>query len=224
MLIQNRGWIDMPNGIGEIFIGGQGKFVIGETFTSADEWWLSQTVIAVVRGGKWLDTIVPDWEFLINIDNLDLSDPKMCIAGQLFMDKVTSLVDESVNHDYNNGFDYASRLLANNQVDVESDDFLDSDIELHNKACYYGFEDYVNGLIDVEEYDGDFYEEYENYVIPTQEETIEVSEVEKMFESGYNPWAYSDYNVYKTSSSRYEELSKLWIVLIRKKREQKGVR
>lgn len=214
----------MPNGIGEIFIGGQGKFVIGETFTSADEWWLSQTVIAVVRGSIWLDGLIPDWEFLINIDNLDLSDPKMCIAGQLFMDKVSSVVNGYLGYDCSNGFDYASRLLANNQVDVESDDFLDSDIELRNKACYYGFEDYVNGLIDVEEYDGDFYEEYEDYVLPTQKETIEVSDVDMMFESGYNPWAYSDYNVYKKSNDRYEELSKLWIAIILKKREQKGLR
>jgi hypothetical protein len=207
---------------GKIFIGGQGEFIVGETFTSADEWWLSQTVIAVMRGGKWLDTIVPDWEFNINIDDLDLSDPKMCIAGQLFMDKVSSVTNGYLGYDCNNGFDYASRLLANNEFDVESDDFLDNEIELQNKACYYGFEDYVNGLADVEEYDGDFYDD--EYVIPTEKETIEVSEVDLMFESGYNPWAYSDYNVYKKSNDRYEELAKLWIVLIQTKRKHKGVR
>lgn len=198
------------------------NFIEGETFTSADEWWLTQTVVAVARGGKWLDDLVPDWEFKINIDDLDLSDPKMCIAGQLFMDKVSSVTNGYIEYDCSNGFDYASRLLANNQVDVESDDFLDSDIELQNKACYYGFEDYVNGLRDVEEYDGDFYDN--EYVIPTEKETIEVSEVEKMFESGYNPWAYSDYNVFKKSNDRYEEIAKLWIVLIQTKRKHKGVR
>lgn len=201
----------------------------GETFTSADEWWLSQTIIATVRGGKWLDTIVPDWEFQINIDDLDLSDPKMCIAGQLFMDKVTSMSTRYAEYDrpdIGNGFDYVSRLLAGNQdgIDMDADDFqyMRDDVELQNKACYYGFEDYVNGLIDVEEYDGDFYDD--EYVIPTEKETIEVSEVEKMFESGYNPWAYSDYNVYKKSNDRYEELAKLWIVLIITKRKLKGVR
>lgn len=198
------------------------NFIEGETFTSADEWWLSQSVIAVVRGAKWLDTIIPDWEFKININELDLSNPSSCIAGQLFIDKVNRIANEHSKNHCSNGFDYASRLLASNNVDVESDDFLDNDVQLQDRACYYGFEEYVSGLIDAEEYCGDFYEE--EYVIPTKQETIEVSDVDRMFESAHNPWVNSDYNVYRKISDRYEELSKLWIAIIIKKRQQKVAR
>lgn len=42
----------------------------------------------VDRGETFLDTTIPDWRKLINLETLDLGDPELCVIGQTFCHKL----------------------------------------------------------------------------------------------------------------------------------------
>jgi hypothetical protein len=57
----------------------------------------------VERGIDWLDKNVPDWDTKIEVDSFDLSDPSMCVMGQVFMDRI--------NGTYSDGYNYAFKEI-----------------------------------------------------------------------------------------------------------------